>query len=186
MKTEKKYTETEIIRGCVNNDRFFQEMLYRKHFPKMMGLCLRYTKDRDKALEILNDGFLRVFQKVHTFAFKGSFEGWIRKLVFHSLSDHFRKESKYAETIIFEERDAVIGSGILNGMYVEDILKMVKTLPPATQKVFEMYAIEGFTHVEIGEQLGISTGTSKWHLSEARKKLRRMLELYKNSEYHAE
>ena len=180
----KEYTDEEIIRGCVANDRFFQEILYRKYFAKMMQLCFRYTSDRDKALEIVNNGFLRVFQKIEKYSFKGSFEGWVRKLVFHCISDYFRKESKYAETIIFESYEKADNASILNQMYVEDILRMVRTLPPATRKVFELYAIEGYTHVEIGKELGISSGTSKWHLAEARKKLKIMLKTLQTSNYH--
>ncbi|MEM7103805.1 MAG: sigma-70 family RNA polymerase sigma factor [Bacteroidota bacterium] len=180
----KEYTEEEIIKGCVRNDRFFQEVLYRKYFAKMMHLCFRYTSDRDKAMEIVNNGFLRVFQKIDKYSFKGSFEGWVRKLVFHSISDYFRKESKYAETIIFESYEKVDNHSILNQMYVEDIMRLVRSLPPATQKVFELYAIEGYTHVEIGKELGISSGTSKWHLAEARKKLKIMLKTLQTSYYH--
>lgn len=148
----------------------------------MHSMVRRYTNDEDRSISILNDGFLRVFQKIETFQFQGSFEGWVRKLIFHSISDHFRKESKYLKTIVFESQDKDIQGDVLPELYIEDIIKMVNTLPNATREVFRLYALEGFPHKEIGEMLNISEGTSKWHLSEARKKLKAIL--IKNNYYY--
>jgi RNA polymerase sigma-70 factor (ECF subfamily) len=141
----------------------------------MHAMVRRYTTDEDRSVSILNDGFLRVFQKIESFNFNGSFEGWVRKLIFHSVSDHFRKEAKYLKTIVFESKDRDIQGSVLPELYIEDILKMVDTLPNATKDVFKLYALEGFPHKEIGNMLNISEGTSKWHLSEARKKLKAIL-----------
>ena len=179
MKPE--YNEAQIVAGCVQNDRTAQEILYRQHFAKMMQMCLRYTNgDREKALEIFNDGFLRVFKKINTFEFKGSLEGWIRRLVFHAISDYFKANRQYMDSIVFEEPEhqntegglKKVESGGLSNLYFEDIIKMVDMLPPATREVFKLYAIDGYNHNEIAEQLGISVGTSKWHLSTARGKLK--------------
>ncbi|MFK7772374.1 MAG: RNA polymerase sigma factor [Saprospiraceae bacterium] len=176
MFKKQKYDEREIVEGCVRNERKAQELLYREHFDTMMRMCMRYTNDKDKAMEIVNIGFLRVFQKLHTFEFKGSLQGWIRRLVFHCLSDHYRKNSKYLQFMVFEERDQSSVEKAHSNLYAEDILKMVDTLPPATQQVFRLYAIEGFTHVEISKNVGISVGTSKWHLSNARKILKKLID----------
>lgn len=176
MFKKRKYDEREIVEGCVRNERKAQELLYREHFDTMMRMCMRYTNDKDKAMEIVNIGFMRVFQKLHTFEFKGSLEGWIRRLVFHCLSDHYRKNSKYLQFMVFEERDQSTVEKAHSNLYAEDILKMVDTLPPATQEVFRLYAIEGFTHVEISKNTGISVGTSKWHLSNARKILKKLID----------
>jgi len=176
MFKKRKYDEREVVEGCVRNERKAQELLYREHFDTMMRMCMRYTNDKDKAMEIVNIGFMRVFQKVHTFEFKGSLQGWIRRLVFHCLSDHYRKNSKYLQFMVFEERDQSSVEKAHSNLYAEDILKMVDTLPPATQKVFRLYAIEGFTHVEISKNIGISVGTSKWHLSNARKILKKLID----------
>lgn len=176
MFNRKKYDERKIVEGCVDNNRQAQEVLYKVHFDTMMRMCMRYTSDREKAMDIVNVGFLRVFQKLHTFEFKGSLEGWIRKLVFHSLSDHFRKDSKYLQFMVFEERDQSSQEKAHANLYAEDILRMVDTLPPATQNVFRLYAIEGYTHVEISKNIGISVGTSKWHLSNARKILKKLID----------
>ena len=176
LRKKKKYSEKELVEGCVRNDRYFQELLYRRYFNTMIGMCMRYTNDRDTAMEIVNMGFLRVFKKLHTFAYKGSLEGWIRKLVYHALSEYYKKNDKYLQFLVFEERDRSIKETALDNIYVEDILKMVDKLPPATQQVFKLYAIEGFSHVEIAKQVDISVGTSKWHLSAARKKLKELIE----------
>ncbi len=179
------YTDKEIVDGCVNNDRKFQEVLYKKYFTTMISMCMRYTDDKEIAMEIVNNGFLRVFKKIDTFSFKGSLEGWIRKLVYHCLSDYFKKHSKYLQFMVFEERDVKTSDKILHKIYAEDILKLVDKLPPTTQKVFRLYAIEGFTHVEIAKQFEISVGTSKWHLSNARQKLKILLENYQGYNLYA-
>jgi RNA polymerase sigma factor (sigma-70 family) len=171
------HSDEELVAGCVRNDRWSQELLYRRYFNSMMRMCMRYTRNREQSLEIVNSGFLRVFKKLDTFEFKGSLEGWIRKLVYHSLCDYFnKKENKPVHFLVFEDRDTPIPQEALKNLYAEDILKMVDELPPATRNVFVLYAIEGYTHVEIAQKLDISDGTSKWHLSNARKKLREMIQ----------
>lgn len=171
------YTDEELVAGCIKNDRTSQELLYRRYFNSMMRMTMRYTNDREQSLEIVNNGFLRVFKKLDTFAFKGSLEGWVRKLVYHSLSDYFsQKQNKPVHFLVFEDRDTPISQEALKNLYAEDILNMVEELPPATKEVFVLYAIEGYTHVEIGDKLNISEGTSKWHLSNARQKLKQMIQ----------
>ena len=145
----------------------------------MFRMCLRYTSDREEALTIVNNGFLRVFKKLDKYGFKGSLEGWIRRLVFHCLSDHFRGKSKEIHFLEIAERDAPDYVNALSNLYFEDILDLVEKLPPATKEVFILYAIEGFSHKEISMQVGISEGTSKWHLSEARKKMKELLRMNK-------
>ena len=173
---KKTYTDEEIVEGCIANERFFQEKLYQQHFPVMIGMCLRHTNDRNEAMEMVNNGFLRVFKKLNTFEFKGSLEGWIRKLVYHSMADYFRKNKKYGHFLVFEEFDQPINEKATSSLFFDDLLAIVKKLPDATQRVFTLYAIEGFKHPEIAVKLNISVGTSKWHLSEARKRLRILLE----------
>ena len=180
------HNETEIVKGCARNERKYQELLYRQHFPTMIQMCLRYTNgDRERALEILNDGFLRVFKKIDTFSFKGSLEGWIRRLVFHAISDYFKQNKAYLDSIVFSEvlpeaKMPQYTEGVLSELYYDDLLKAIDLLPPATCKVFKLYAIEGLNHNEIGEQLNISVGTSKWHLSSARQQLRKLLDTKPN------
>ena len=178
-------SEKELVAGCVRNDRRFQELLYRKYFAKMMAMCLRYTRDREQAMDIVNNGFLRVFKKLDTFQFRGSLEGWVRRLVYHSISDYFKKNAKYIQHIVLEEKDDSCHEKAYQNLFFEDILKMIDRLPPATKDVFKLYAIEGYTHAEIATNLGISVGTSKWHLSNARAKLKSMLEQNNDYRVHA-
>jgi RNA polymerase sigma-70 factor (ECF subfamily) len=177
---KRKLTDEELVKGCVENNRNCQEQLYRRFFPAMMAMSLRYTDDQEVAMTIVNNGFLRVFKKIHLYGFKGSLEGWVRRLVWHSLADYFRDRSKSLHFLVFEERDAPLNGSPAQDLYVEDILQMVDRLPPASQEVFRLYAIEGYTHVEIGKRMGISEGTSKWHLSTARQKLKEMMEVADN------
>jgi RNA polymerase sigma factor (sigma-70 family) len=141
-----------------------------------LRMVMRYTRDEDTALEIVNNGFLRVFKKLNTFAFKGSLEGWVRRLVYHSMADHFRDNARYYNFLVLEERDQAVPERGHEAFYEEDILQAVRALPPVSQSVFKLYAIEGYSHAEIAENLNISEGTSKWHLSTARQKLRDHLE----------
>jgi len=163
-----------IITGCIANDRRSQELLYRKYFHTMMGMCMRHTQDKSEAQMILNNGFLKVFKKIDTYSGKGSFEGWIRKIVYHSISDYFRSNSKYLKFLVFEEYDSKV-EGIDEKLHEEDILKMIKAIPESSAAVFTLYCIEGYTHKEIAELKNISVGTSKWHLANARKKLQELI-----------
>ena len=172
---KKNYTEQELVEACARNERRAQEALYRRFFPEMMRMCRRYTRDEDTAIEIVNNGFLRVFKKIHTFAFKGSLEGLVRRLVYHSMADHFRDNARYLHFLVLEDRDEAIPERGHEVFYEEDILRAVRTLPPVSQEVFRLYAIEGYSHAEIAASLSISEGTSKWHLSTARQKLREIL-----------
>ena len=151
----------------------------------MYRMCRRYAKQEEEALEILNTGFLRVFTKLHTFSFKGSLEGWIRRIIFHSMADYYRKNDRKIKFLSVEDWDGPTSSTPLQQLYFEDVVSLVDKLPKATREVFWLYAVEGYTHVEIAEQLGISNGTSKWHLSNARKKLKEFVDNdnYKHNQY---
>lgn len=168
-------TEEALVAACVQNDRRAQEQFYRRFFPAMLAMCMRYTQDKSEAVAILNGGFLRVFQKLHTFRFQGSLEGWVRRLVFNSLSEHFKKEQKHLHFLVYEEQDRPISETALDALYLQDILDLAERLPAATKRVFFLYAIEGYTHTEIAATLDISEGTSKWHLAEARKRLQKLI-----------
>jgi len=179
------YTEQELVEGCVLNDRWHQEVLYRRFFPAMLRMCRRYANSDSEAMEIINAGFLRVFKKLHLYNFSGSLEGWIRRLVFHSISDHYRQSDRKVYFLDLEDRDTPTQEGALSKLYCEDLLKLVERLPSASQEVFWLFAIEGFSHNEIAGRLGISEGTSKWHLSNARQKLKAMIYQQDNPSQYA-
>lgn len=170
-----KKSEEKIIQGCISNDRRSQELLYKYYFPKMLGMCRRFTSDEDRLISIINDGMLRVFTNINQYDGRGSFEGWVRRIVFRSLSNHFRKDEKYLKFIFLEEKDSSTQQDALSELYYEDLMQVVDSLPDMMRKVFERYAILGLSHKEIGQELNISDGTSKWHLSKAREKLREKL-----------
>ena len=171
----KTYNEQEILQGCRNNERKFQELLYRRHFDTMTRMIRRFTQDDERVLEILNNGMLKVFQKIDAYAGTGSLEGWIRRIVYHSVSDYFKKESRYLKFIVLEEADKNYDKSALDDLYYADLLEMVDDLPEKSKAVFKLFAIEGYTHREIGDMLQISAGTSKWHLSNARSQLKNII-----------
>ncbi len=162
----------ELVQKCASNDRKAQEALYKEFFPVMERMIRRHTTDKDQLIDILNNGFLKVFQKIEFYSFQGSFEGWIRKIIYHSMCDYFRKHSKDIRFMVFGDiqPDTVSGKN-QHKLHFQDLMRMVDTLPERHHKVFYMYAIEGYKHQEIGDALKISVNTSKWYLSEARKKL---------------
>ncbi len=185
MAKPENISEKSLVEGCSRNDRRAQEALYRLFFDKMFRMVSRHTNDEQRALEIVNNGFLRVFSKISTFRHEGSLEGWVRRLVFHAIADHFRKEPQKIFFLDPEERDAPVHNNALSNLYFEDLTRLVDMLPKATREVFWLYAIEGFQHTEIATQLQISEGTSKWHLSNARQKLKELLQTYYNQHHHA-
>lgn len=172
---KRQLTEIQLIQGCIDNDRYAQEMLYRKYFSNMIAMLNKHTSDKTLSLEILNAGMLRVFQKIEQFEQKGSLEGWIRRIVYHAMCNHYQSTSNYVKYLILEDHDTPIKPVAEDQSSLDDILSMVNMLPDATASVFRLYAIEGYKHREIAKMLGISEGTSKWHLSEARKKLKDMI-----------
>ncbi len=172
----KKKDILELIEGCKQNDRRAQEAIYRLYFPKMFGMCMKYLKEENKAIEVLNDGFMRVFQKVDTFGFNGSFEGWVRRIVYRCIMDHFNRHSNYKENVLLQEHEKQTNETALDKLYSEDLLTLVHALPPQAQRVFRLFALEGFSHKEIADQLQISVGTSKWLYSNARQRMQKLVQ----------
>ncbi len=169
----KSYSEQEILEGCKRNSRKFQEILYLKYFDKMYGMCLRHTSDKEIAMSVLNDGFLKVFKKIDKYYFQGSFEGWIRKVIYNTIRDYYRKKSN--NSIYLELFDDYGKEKNFQNLEYEDILNFVNELPEKSKRVFILYAIEGYKHKDIADILDIPLGTSKWLLSNAKEKLKQML-----------
>jgi len=142
----------------------------------MMALVRRYIDHEMQAEEVLNNGFLRAFQKVAQYTFQGSFEGWLRKIVFHAVSDYVKQNMKYNQKIVLAEKDYCVQKDHADRLYYNELLELVQTLPNGTRAVFNMYVMDGLSHKEIGKVLGISEGTSKWHLSEGRRVLKEKIE----------
>lgn len=168
---------TLLIQGCVRNERAAQERIYTLFYGRMMSLVRRYIDQPEQAEEILNNGFLKAFQKIDKFKFNGSFEGWLRKIVFRSVSDYVRANVRYSDHTVLDAKDEFVEKEIGDRIYYNQLLNLVQELPPATRLVFNLFVMEGFTHREISKMLEISEGTSKWHISEARKELKQKIEL---------
>lgn len=169
----------ELIQGCRRNERAAQEKLYHLFYGRMMGVVRRYIDQDVLAEEVLQNGFLRAFQKIDQYRFQGSFEGWLRKIVFHSVSDYVKQNIRYTEKIKLVEKDQYVHKDHADRLYYNQLLELVQGLPEATRTVFNMYVMEGYSHKEIGKLLSISEGTSKWHLSEGRRILKEKIEALK-------
>ena len=166
----------QLIQGCIHNERGAQEKLYHLFYPRMMALVRRYIDQETQAEEVMNNGYLRAFQKIGQYNFQGSFEGWLRKIIFHAVADYVKQNSRYSSKVVLVEKDEYVHKDHADKLYYDQLLKLVHALPEATRNVFNMYVMEGFTHREIGNLLGISEGTSKWHLSEGRRILKEKIE----------
>ncbi|WP_184543397.1 RNA polymerase sigma factor [Mucilaginibacter sp. FT3.2] len=178
MNLPKKQVE-KLVKGCINNDRTAQETLYKLFHADMLRVCYNYLPDKELAKEAFNTGFLKVFLSVKSFDIeKGELGGWIRKIMIYTSIDLCRKELKFntVDIDVQDQDDYFIAPSVLEKLYFEDILQKIRALPFATQTVFNLSVLDGFTHKEIGEQLNISEGTSRWHLAEAKRKLRELLE----------
>jgi len=165
----------KLIQGCLHNERKAQEELYKLFHSEMLRVCYTYLPDRELAKEAFNAGFLKVFQSIANFDLqKGELGGWIRKIMIHTAIDLARSELRFSTITspVDEQDEEFIPAIVLAKLYFEDILVQVRQLPYATQTVFNLFVLDGFSHKEIGEQLNISEGTSRWHLAEAKKKLR--------------
>jgi RNA polymerase sigma factor (sigma-70 family) len=168
---------TDIINGCKKGNRKAQEKLYKDYYRAMMTLCLRYTKNDADALEALNNGFLKVFRNIQRYEpAQGSLYTWIRTIVVNSCLDFIKAKNRLEQHMELNEATEVdIPAEVISKIKAVELLQLVRELPPATQAVFNLYIIEGYNHKEIGQLLGISEGTSKWHLSEGRKTLQQKI-----------
>lgn len=165
---------TQLIRDCQQGDRSAQKAIYQYFYAYGMNICLHYSKNREEAQEILNDGFLKAFKKINSYKFKGSFRAWLRRILIHSAIDYFRKHHREETQLeIVHMRELSVGNEGSHQLELDDILKLVQQLPPSYRIVFNLYVVEGYNHREIGQKLGISTGTSKSNLSKARAKLQK-------------
>lgn len=146
-----------------------QEELYRRFSPRMYAVCLRYAGNAEEAEDILQEGFIKVFKKLDSYRGDGSFEGWVRRIFVNTAIEHFRRK-KYLQPVTEKEENTIEGSylSVLDNLAERDILDLIQQLSPGYRTVFNMYVVEGYTHKEIGDIMGISEGTSKSQLSRAK------------------
>lgn len=171
----------KVVKGCIKGDRASQKILYERYYSRMMGICYRYARDSDEAKDLMHDGFIKIFNSLHKFKFSGSIEGWMRRLMINSAIDHYRKNKNvfslsesHANEIVEEQEED--DDSIYSNFNAQMIMEAVQNLSPAYRTVFNLYAVEGYSHKEIAEKLNISIGTSKSNFSKARMNLKKQLE----------
>jgi RNA polymerase sigma-70 factor (ECF subfamily) len=166
--------DTTLVIECVKGNPRAQRMLFDRFSSKMLGVCLRYAKDSEQADDILQDGFVKVFTKLKDFKNEGSLEGWIRRVMVNTALDQIRKNGKTLGDISVDDVQYKIENNdhIAEQLMAEDLLKLINSMPYGYKVVFNMFAIEGYTHNEIADTLGISESTSKSQYSRARAYLR--------------
>lgn len=167
-----EYSPAHLIAGCLRNDRRSQQALYQQYYGALLSVCRSYTNNEEAAVEVLQDGFLKIFQQIHTFdSSKSALYTWMRTVMVRTAIDALRRSARHPGAV--ELNEEVCGPGIdaeaAGRMTAEEIQYLLKALPAMTREVFQLYVQEGYNHREISELLQISEGTSKWRLSEARK-----------------
>lgn len=172
-------TESDLLNGCMEGNRRMQEEMYRRFSPRMYAVCLRYAGNAEEAEDILQEGFIKVFKKLDSFRSEGSFEGWVRRIFVNTAIEHFRRK-RYLMPVTEKEENTIEGkyTSVLDELAEKDILGLVQELSPGYRTVFNMYVVEGYTHKEIADMLGISEGTSKSQLSRAKVILQDMVRTF--------
>jgi RNA polymerase sigma factor (sigma-70 family) len=169
-------SEVDLIQACINNERWAQKYLYEHHYSMMMNVCLRFANCEEDALDILHEGFIKVFRNIASYNTGTSLAAWIKRIIINTSIDYYRKELRrktedisYASNIGSSDADAI------SQLNAEEILKALQQLTVSYRSVFNLYVIEGYSHREISEILGITESTSRSNLVKARTKLRQIL-----------
>lgn len=175
------FTEKEVIKGCCKYDRAFQEYLYHQYSGLFLKLCVRYAANFHDAEQLLQDAFLKIFSSIQQYGNKGSFEGWMRRIVVNTCLDYLRskqfKENRQTNLVeIFPENVGFqCEATVLQKMNLESLVVLIQSLPPMSRAVFNLFVMEGYSHKEIAQQLNISEGTSQWHVNNARQSLQKKI-----------
>lgn len=184
MRLFTSHTEEEkMVRGCAKGKSSAQEQLYSMYYRKMYGVCMRYAKDREVAEDLLQEGFIKVFKNISRYKGTGSLEGWIRRIMVNTALEHHRRMARFLPLVDLDQAlDADAGHDLVSEMSKDEILALIQELPNGYRTIFNLYAIEGYTHREIATKLDISEGTSKSQFARARRQLQeRVIELQKDA-----
>jgi RNA polymerase sigma factor (sigma-70 family) len=169
LNLEHKQNLDELVEGCRAGNRKAQELVYRMLSSKMLGVCMRYAKDRFEAEDILQVAFVKIFEKVKEFKGEGSFEGWVRRIMVNTSIEFYRKNARmYPMVDLDHAPEKAVDENQMSRMNMNDLMKAIQSLSPGYRMIFNMYAIEGYSHKEIAAELNISEGTSKSQLARAR------------------
>lgn len=177
----KKLTE-KLVHGCIRGDRSCQKKFYQTFYSKMLTVCARYARDKDEAQDLLHDGYIKVFTKLNQFEFKGSLEGWVRRIIVNNAIDYIRNKGDYVVFSIDEKNYDSLGDDNsadielqnITKLKAEAIIELIQMLSPAYKTVFNLYVMENYSHKEIADELNISVGSSKSNLAKAKMKLREL------------
>jgi len=170
-------SDTFLIQNCINGDRRSQKAMYEQFAPKMFAICLKYVKNQMDAEDVLQDGFVKLFNNLHKFRGEGSFDGWVRRIFVNSAIEQLRKRNpNITETEGLENKIKDKQCNALDGLYEKDLINTSMKLSEGYRTVFNLYAVEGFSHKEIGQKLGITESTSKSQFSRAKAILRNVIE----------
>ena len=166
----------QIIDGCIEQDRHSQELLYKKLYGFAMNICLRYADNKYEASDVLNEGFFKAFTNIEKYDKSWPFKAWLSKIMYNASIDYYRTNLKWSQLVGLEKSDIKVNEvSIEHKLDYEDLLKTIQRLPPTYRIVFNLYAIDGYSHEEIAEMLGITASTSRSNLHKARVKLQEML-----------
>jgi len=173
-------SDEEIIKNCISGEARAQKLLFDKYSRRMMGICLRYAANREEAEDMLQEGWIKVFRNIQSFRFEGSAEGWIKRIMVNTCLDYLRKTKRMFNQVEIEVAEGMshveLGKNSPDILTEKDLLKMIHQLSPGYRTVFNLFAIEGYSHKEIGEMLAISESTSKSQYSRARVQLQKMFQ----------
>jgi len=170
--------EEQLVNKCLEKDTLAQKQLFDFYSRRMMGVCLRYSKDMEEAQDVLQMGFIKVFEKLEMYKHQGSLEGWIRKIIVNTALDNIRKNKKLMNNVELEKVDYQLHNydeNVIESLSAQDLLRVIQAMPTGFRTVFNMFVIEGFSHKEIAEELNISVSTSKSQFSRARVFLQKKL-----------
>lgn len=171
-----KETENDFIKACISNEEWAQKKMYEDHYSMMYPVCLRYATDEEEALDILHEGFIKVFRHVSKYTVGTSLKAWIKRIMVNTAIDYYRKRSRRRTEDLDNARGLSSGApDAISDMAASEILSALQELSPAYRSVFNLYIIDGFSHKEVAEKLNISESTSRSNLVKARQKLRKIL-----------
>jgi RNA polymerase sigma factor (sigma-70 family) len=170
-----RIAEDELVKQCKSGSLKYQELLYKQFYGYAMGISLRYSLNRDDALEVVNDAFIKVFNAINNFNSDKPFKAWLRTILVNTAIDRRRKDLKFQLNVELENATSMSGANVIENLNAQDILKLMKQLPAIQLTIFNLYEIDGYSHDEIGQMLSIPVSSSRVYLSRAKEKLRSVL-----------
>jgi RNA polymerase sigma factor (sigma-70 family) len=175
MHPPQRIAEDELIKQCKSGSLKYQELLYKQFYGYAVGISLRYSLNRDDALEVVNDAFIKVFNAINNFNSDKPFKAWLRTILVNTAIDRRRKDLKFQLNVELENATSMSSANVIENLNAQDILKLMKQLPPIQLTIFNLYEIDGYSHDEIGQMLSIPVSSSRVYLSRAKEKLRSVL-----------